>query len=75
MVTMGFEVLALRRIWASCDPENEGSRRVLEKAGLVLEGVLRAGMVIRGDVRDSLVWGILRAEWLDDTADRARSRE
>jgi RimJ/RimL family protein N-acetyltransferase len=30
------------RIWATCDPANRGSARVLEKAGFVLEGTLRA---------------------------------
>lgn len=29
------------RIWASCDTENVASARVLEKAGLSLEGILR----------------------------------
>lgn len=30
------------RFWAVCDVENAGSRRVLEKSGLRLEGTLRA---------------------------------
>jgi ribosomal-protein-alanine N-acetyltransferase len=63
MVAMGFEVLGLRRIWASCDPDNAGSRRVLEKVGMRVEGLLRGDLVIRGDVRDNLLWGILEAEW------------
>lgn len=29
------------RVWATCDVENHGSRRVLEKAGFELEGTLR----------------------------------
>lgn len=31
----------VQRVWATCDPENVGSRRVLEKAGFELEGRLR----------------------------------
>jgi RimJ/RimL family protein N-acetyltransferase len=65
MVEMGFDVLGLRRIWAACDPDNSASRRVLEKAGLQIEGRLREDCVIRGEVRDSLLWGILEAEWRD----------
>ncbi len=63
MVAMGFDVLGLRRIWASCDPENQGSRRVLEKTGLTVEGLLRGDLVVRGEVRDNLIWGILEPDW------------
>ena len=63
MVEMGFDVLGLRRIWAACDPENTGSRRVLEKVGMQVEGLLRGDTVIRGEVRDTLLWGILEPEW------------
>ena len=63
MVAMGFDVLGLRRIWAACDPENEGSKRVLENVGMQIEGRLREDTVIRGEVRDTLVWGILEPEW------------
>ena len=31
----------VHRVWATCDPENVGSARVLEKAGFELEGRLR----------------------------------
>lgn len=63
MVAMGFDVLGLRRIWAACDPENTASRRVLEKVGMQVEGLLREDTVIRGEVRDTLLWGILEPEW------------
>ena len=63
MVEMGFDVLGLRRIWAACDPDNTGSRRVLEKIGMQVEGLLREDTVIRGEVRDTLLWGILEPEW------------
>jgi RimJ/RimL family protein N-acetyltransferase len=65
MVAMGFDVLGVQRIWASCDPDNLGSARVLEKAGMRLEGRLRQDQNIRGALKDSLVWGILEPEWRD----------
>jgi RimJ/RimL family protein N-acetyltransferase len=65
MVAMGFDVLGIQRIWASCDPANVGSARVLEKAGMRLEGRLRQDQNIRGALKDSLVWGILEPEWRD----------
>lgn len=63
MVGMAFEVLHLRRVWASCDPDNTASARVLQKCGMTLEGQLREDNDIRGRLRDSLVWGILEREW------------
>lgn len=70
MLELGFDALGLRRIWAACDPDNAKSRRVLEKIGMTLEGRLRQDTVIRGQVRDSLVWGILQREWRDRTVPR-----
>ncbi|SRR5258708_4097277 len=35
----------VNRIWATCDTENAASSRVLEKAGLVVEGRVPGGMV------------------------------
>ena len=32
---------AIYRVWATCDPENRASARVLQKSGFELEGVLR----------------------------------
>jgi RimJ/RimL family protein N-acetyltransferase len=46
-----------------CDPENIGSRRVLEKIGMRLEGHLRENVRMRGNWRDSLVYAILEKEW------------
>jgi RimJ/RimL family protein N-acetyltransferase len=63
MIGMAFDVLLLRRVWASCDPDNTASARVLQKCGMTLEGRLRDDNDIRGRLRDTLVWGILVSEW------------
>jgi RimJ/RimL family protein N-acetyltransferase len=63
LLALGFEQLQLHRIQASCDPENTGSRRVLEKIGMQLEGRLRQNLQLRGQWRDSLVWSILEHDW------------
>ena len=63
MLGLAFDVLGLDRVWASCDPDNGASARVLEKLGMTLEGRLRHDQNIRGVLRDSLVWGMLRGEW------------
>jgi ribosomal-protein-alanine N-acetyltransferase len=41
MRNFGFQKLGLHRIWAHCLEENTASRRVLEKVGMRLEGILR----------------------------------
>lgn len=53
----------LSRIWATCDVENRASARVLEKAGMVVEGQLRRHAVhpnLGSDPRDSLIYAIVR---------------
>jgi len=65
MLEVAFDVLRLDRVWASCDPDNGASARVLQKLGMSLEGHLRHDQNIRGVLRDSLVWGMLRNEWLN----------
>lgn len=53
----------VHRVWATCDPENRGSARVLEKAGFRLEGVLRRWEVhpnLGPEPRDALCYGRVR---------------
>lgn len=40
LLRYGFDVLDSERLVATCDPENIGSKRVLEKAGMTYEGLL-----------------------------------
>jgi len=63
LLTFGFKTLNLHRIYATCDPENVASVRVLEKIGMYLEGHLRETLRIRGEWQDSLIYAILDHEW------------
>jgi RimJ/RimL family protein N-acetyltransferase len=63
VVAFGFEELALHRVSAWCIADNTGSARVLEKAGLRLEGRLRENERFRGRWWDTLLYGMLRSEW------------
>lgn len=53
----------LNRIHARTDPANVASQRVLEKSGLVREGVLRAYRVVDEVSFDEMCFSILRSEW------------
>lgn len=56
---------ATQRIWTVCDPENTGSRRVLEKLGMQCEGILKKWLVLPAfgtQARDCLVFATTACE-------------
>lgn len=63
LLRFGFEHLGLHRIFATCDPRNVGSARVLTKSGLTHEGRLRHAVWLGDGWRDSDIYSILEAEW------------
>jgi RimJ/RimL family protein N-acetyltransferase len=63
LVSFGFEALGLHRIYATCDPSNTGSYRVMEKTDMQREGRLRSHRLMKGTWRDSLVYSILENEY------------
>lgn len=62
-VAFGFEELGLHRIYATCDPANVASARVMEKIGMQREGHLREHRWMKGRWRDSYLYAILEQEW------------
>ena len=65
LVRHAFDVLHLRRVFAQQFGRNPASGKVLQKAGLRHEGVLRGHIVKWGTADDIHVYGALRDEWLD----------
>jgi len=63
-----FAVLAARRIEWMAEVGNWSSRRVAEKAGFRVEGVLRSGLVHRGRHVDGWIAGLLPGDPVEDTA-------
>ena len=51
------------RVQARTDVRNEGSQKVLGKAGFKGEGVVRKSLFTRGEWRDFYLYSILREEW------------
>ena len=59
-----FSEVNMNKLFAYHDVENPGSGRVMEKCGMVQEGVLREDMLRRdGSYGDMRMLGILRREW------------
>ena len=64
VVLWAFETLAVEKIEARTDARNLGSWRVMEKVGMVREGLLRRHRFFSGEAADELRYGILREEVL-----------
>jgi len=60
LIEFGFRRLHLHRLWATCVAENVASARVLEKAGMRLEGRVRDHVLLRGRWRDSLLYAAVQ---------------
>ena len=58
--TAAFDKLDILRIHAEPFARNQGSRRVLEKAGFTLEGVLHNSVYKNGEVLDSCLYALLK---------------
>jgi len=58
LVEFGFSTLNLHRIFATCDPRNLGSAKVLGKIGMTYEGRIRQNLLLKDGWRDSLLFSI-----------------
>jgi RimJ/RimL family protein N-acetyltransferase len=71
LVALAFDVLELEVVGVTHDPENDNSRRAIEKyvdsLGGRKEGVIRNDIVIDGEPRDSVRYSISAEEWREAT--------
>ena len=63
LLRLGFEEMGLHRIFAECDPRNDGSIRVMERLGMRREADLVDAMWVKGEWVVSTIHGILEDEW------------
>jgi [ribosomal protein S5]-alanine N-acetyltransferase len=63
LVDYGFTVMQVHRIGAHCVADNTGSRHVLEKLGMRLEGRLRDAEYYKDRWWDKLLYGMLESEF------------
>ncbi|MBD5157675.1 MAG: GNAT family N-acetyltransferase [Butyrivibrio sp.] len=62
-----FDEVGLNRIAATHDVNNPKSGRVMEKAGMKTEGILRAGGRNNQGICDSVVHAILKSDYMEQT--------
>ncbi len=65
VIAFGFRTLQLNRIEARCEIKNIASARVMEKAGMKFEGILRQHAFYKGAFRNFKMYSILRKEWVE----------
>lgn len=63
VIKFGFNEMNLVRIQARCVVENISSARVMEKAGMSFEGIIRKGILMKGKHRDLKIYSILNEEF------------
>lgn len=62
LLELGFGSHRLHRIFATCDPRNVASGRVLAKLGMTYEGRMRETLWIRDGWRDSDLYAVLETD-------------
>jgi RimJ/RimL family protein N-acetyltransferase len=74
IIRYGFEMLDLNRIYALHFTDNPASGRVMQKAGMTFEGILRED-VLKGDTfRDHAIYAMLRKDWEKDSQSASGSK-
>lgn len=64
VIDFSFRTLNLNRVEAHCEEENIGSWKVMQKAGMTFEGILREKVCIKGKFRSMKVYSILKNEYV-----------
>jgi len=64
LAAWAFGELGVERLELTCGPDNAASQRVAERCGFVREGVLRSHLPFKGARRDTVMYSLLRTEWL-----------
>ncbi|NGZ85869.1 GNAT family N-acetyltransferase [Duganella aceris] len=64
LIGYGFGALELHRIEADIHPDNIASGRILEGLQFRQEGHLRERWFVGGEISDSIIYGLLRRDWI-----------
>ncbi len=66
ILQFGFRTLKLERIFATCFTDNIASFRVMEKAGMSYEGLMRSYHEKNGIRIDVKIYGITQNDWVQN---------
>ncbi len=73
LTKVAFEIENVKRVEIHCDPNNFNSIAIPKKLGYVYEATLRGRTeIIEGVPSDSMIWSILREEYLKSPAAKAK---
>jgi [ribosomal protein S5]-alanine N-acetyltransferase len=72
IIAFGFEAMQLNRAEAFISPDNTASRRLVERVGFRQEGWLKEHFSYNGVLDDSLVYGLIRKDYLGNVDNAAR---
>ncbi|MFX3649375.1 MAG: GNAT family N-acetyltransferase [Paenibacillus sp.] len=64
IVEYGFKNLELNRIEAFVEPENAGSRTLLEKIGFSEEGILKENFIWKNRFVDNVIYALLKKDYV-----------
>ena len=59
LISYAHKTLNCHRVWAECDYRNRASERVLQKIGMIKEGLLRKNNIISNEWSDTLIYAIV----------------
>lgn len=63
LIQFAFHSLGLHKVVATCNAQNTASEKIMQKVGMVREGVLREERFKDGKWQDELRYGLLAREW------------
>lgn len=64
VLDLAFRVVGLHRVYGTADGRNEASARLMTRLGMRQEARLREDELFKGEWVDSVVFAVLRDEWL-----------
>lgn len=63
LINYGFLKLELNKIWLCVDFDNVAARKLYEKLGFKLEGILKKDIYFKGKMIDRCMYGLTKDEW------------
>lgn len=63
LIDYGFNNFPIEKIWLCVDNDNVAAKKLYEKVGFQLEGILKKDIYFKGKMVDRCMYGICKDEW------------